>query len=352
MREDFVDACRGLLIVLMVSTHSMTQLHLYARQLCWGTGCLPHGWASTSFVMLSGFTIARSMSGRAELASPFLLKRGRQLLVIMFLSNIGFVASKEAIAGNLERLANVRWWLGLVTFDTPYSVSAILIPTAIVVLVSPVAIDITARRGRWVLNGAITAGLVAALLIRHSDVIATNRLLDLALGNGVGGFPIAWYVLLGLIGFSIGDFSHSPGIVMEFALAKVLLPCTTAAYVVARWFDTSQSLSKVLFEVLAPVLQFLILLATALMLDRADLLGTARLSSALANIGRFGLMAFLAHRILLQALAMLVTPAILGWSPTSQYLFILGVVVVVLALLSHLRSEFPSVNQPLKAVGL
>ena len=61
----------------------------------------------------------------------------RDILVVMFVSNVVFLALQHVADGTEHALLHWRWWLGLLTFETPYSISAILLPTGVLLMLAP-----------------------------------------------------------------------------------------------------------------------------------------------------------------------------------------------------------------------
>jgi len=161
-RVAFVDIIRGLLFLLMTSTHALTLSGVSKASFFWGELWLPNGWATTSFIMLSGLTIPLVYRWQDVAYSSIKAKvqrRAKEILIVMFLSNTLMLLLKMTIQGNIYRAHDISWWLGLITFNTPYSISAILIPTGLLMCIAPYLVKFEGKIG-WQLFGLASLALV------------------------------------------------------------------------------------------------------------------------------------------------------------------------------------------------
>src|SRR2546428_9458355 len=104
-RIAYIDMARGLFLILMASTHGMTLAGIPAASPLadWG---LPRGGATTGLIMLCGFmvaTFAREMQERARIRHR-VLRRAKQVLLVMFASNVLMVVVKHLVAHETESL--------------------------------------------------------------------------------------------------------------------------------------------------------------------------------------------------------------------------------------------------------
>src|SRR3989442_750784 len=140
-RIAYIDMARGLFVILMASTHAMTLAGIPATSPLadWG---LPRGWATTGLIMLCGFMVAtfvREMQERARIRRR-VLRRAKQVLIVMFASNVLMVAIKHLIAHETESLFTLHWWGRLLFFGSEWSISGVLLPIGVFLLISPVLI--------------------------------------------------------------------------------------------------------------------------------------------------------------------------------------------------------------------
>lgn len=124
-REQFIDVTRGLLLLLMINSHALFLAGVpksnFLHSLLW----LPQGWATQCFVILSGFAIGYIYSNiHRKLADSRhrLFQRGKEILIVMFISNVIFLAINYFMKGNISPLSSLDWWQGLFTFHTPYTI--------------------------------------------------------------------------------------------------------------------------------------------------------------------------------------------------------------------------------------
>src|SRR5262249_19223339 len=99
----------------------------------------PHGWATVCFILLSGYTMGVLLPWQSQQAvtRTKVLHCSHKIFGVMFVSNVVFLALHHMAHGTLHTLWQWHWWLGLVTFETPYSISAILLPTGVLLLLAP-----------------------------------------------------------------------------------------------------------------------------------------------------------------------------------------------------------------------
>src|SRR5919197_939174 len=125
-RVNYVDIVRGLFILLMASSHAAGLSALPESSVFRSRWWLPQGWASEGFIMLSGFTVALLFEPGPS-TTRRLLHRARQLVVVMFVSNVVMMVLKSMATGEWPALGTAGWWIGLFTLRTPYSLSIVLL---------------------------------------------------------------------------------------------------------------------------------------------------------------------------------------------------------------------------------
>src|SRR5262245_2517959 len=138
-RVSLIDVTRGLLVLLMTSAHALALSKVSDNSFWRSAYWLPHGWATVCFILLSGYTMGFLLpwQGHQAVTRTKLLRGSRDLLVVMFVSNVVFLALRHVAEGTQQALLHWRWWLGLLTFETPYSISAILLPTGVLLMLAP-----------------------------------------------------------------------------------------------------------------------------------------------------------------------------------------------------------------------
>src|SRR5881397_525317 len=124
-RIAYIDMARGLFLILMASTHAMTLADIPATSLLadWG---LPRGWATTGLIMLCGFmvaTFARQMEERSRIRQR-VVRRAKELLVVMLVSNAIMVAIRQLVTHETEPLFSLEWWSGVLV-GSEWSISGI-----------------------------------------------------------------------------------------------------------------------------------------------------------------------------------------------------------------------------------
>ena len=210
-RNMLIDLCRGILILMMIARHTISILEFRPEHWLYKY-FLPKGWATVCFISLSGFSIGllflkRMRDPAAQVQTAKRLRyRSWQLLVVMFLSNLFMLVSELIVRGETRTLCDPAWWLGLLTLKTPYSISSILIPTALLVFIAPVVLKAINRyRFFPVLGVALVLSLITAGIISSiADPDGLHYLLRRLLIENDGYFPFLPMVLYGIISIAIG----------------------------------------------------------------------------------------------------------------------------------------------------
>ena len=300
-RSRTIDICRGLLFLCMASTHALTLAGVTASHWLRSDVWLPNGWATLVFVVLSGYGVGYVYSVRAPAAArdASLARREYRILLVMFVSNAFFVALKSAMDGDAEELLSLGWWWGFIDLDTPWTISGVLLPTALVMLLGPWLIRLVqqsaARALATILVTKVLVSLAAVSL--HASPEATEWWARLLFLEGLGGFPVLPFVLNGSFGVWLGMLWHRSQPqwlnTMTILLALQLLTyATTFAEPAMGW--------TLWREVFGAVGKFgwVFLLASALAKPRYR-----GVSAPLSLLGHFGLGSFVWHRVFLQAIA-------------------------------------------------
>ncbi len=297
MRLNLIDFIRGMLVFLMSSTHA---LHLagvredsFLNSRLW----LPHGWATTGFIAFSGITAALvfDWENKPAEAARGARRRGYHLLIVMFISNILLLATKYVTTHEVERLLHLDWWLGLVSLHTPYSISGVLLPTSILLLIVPALNAARRQLGlQWLVFGIITVALLAEL----PDQLRWNsQALPVRVVHFGAGFPVLLFVSTGALGWTMGcawkrlrQRRFRPPYIAWIPVLMIAVAVTRAA------------VPRTMLQVFVPLGRILVLILVALVLTRLP--GVNKVVLFLRLIGRYALFCFIGHRIILQAVAM------------------------------------------------
>ena len=352
-RIAYIDMARGLFVILMASTHAMTLAGIASTGPLadWG---LPRGWATTGLIMLCGFMVAtfvREMQERARIRRR-VLRRAKQVLLVMFASNVFMVAIKHLMAHETESLFTLHWWGRLLFFGSEWSISGVLLPIGVFLLISPVLIALYDGCRSTIQGVMLTGGVLVCAALTWSvaafapDNAGPHDALNMMFGAGVGGFPVIPMVASGALGFLVGMFWQAPrehpdgkttlGIVLLFIGTGQLLSATPE--IVGRF------VARTLLDV--SHLLLIIMLAIALTQWRPSQRGLR----FIPLLGRYSLLTFLLHRVIEQALAMGFSPFHLPGEFVYGVCFSGGIVGSLVVIL--LRQRFTGYDRVLRAVYL
>lgn len=295
-----IDMCRGLLFALMANTHALDLAGVdkthWLRSDIW----LPNGWATVVFVVLSGYGAGYIFSVRApEARDRALLRRGTEILAVMFASNFVFAVLRQVAARDLSPILDAAWWLGFLTLDSEWTISGVLLPTGLVLLVAPWAI-------RWI-QSASWAMLPLLLLARIAVAVITigvrgtpdaeSWLARFLLLEGFGGFPVLPFLLNGCLGIWLGILHRQRQDLWKDALVALLV---LQATVYLSTFLPSDPVSSAFRATVGAVGKFGWMFVIADLLTRSS---ARRFSAPIEQIGRFALGSFVMHRVFMQGLA-------------------------------------------------
>ena len=284
-RIAYIDMARGLFLILMASTHGMTLADIPATSPLadWG---LPRGWATTGLIMLCGFmvaTFAREMQERARIRHR-VLRRAKQVLLVMFASNVLMVVVKRVVTHETDPLFSLDWWVGLLFFRSESSISGVLLPIALFLLVSPLLVALYDGCRSKVYGVTLTAGLLFFVALTWSvqalaaDGHGTHDALSAMFGAGAGGFPVIPMVASGALFIGTSQLLSTVPMILAPFVARTLMDVShlllilMLAIVITQWEPSQRGLRFI------PVL------------------------------GRFSLLTFLAHRVVEQTLALGLRP--------------------------------------------
>ena len=344
-RIEYIDFTRGLIFLLMISSHALTLSGVAETSLLMSALWLPRGWATTSFIILSGFSVGVVFSNPREDSHRRLLRRAGQIALVMFFSNILMLSFKHLLAHDLATLSTTNWWIGLITFKTPYSISGVLAPTFILLMLLAAIINKTSLILSWGLASLVLL-LNALFMYFWLDAYRLSHLVNLLFVAGIGGFPVLPFISIGLIGYCFGQMCAS-GTRSGFILMSLFPLSYYLSDLQNRAAANRSDYVLFLWESLAhfTVILFFSLACTKLFRGTFSF-------RVVANLGKFALFSFIFHRIILQLT--LIMMGLLYDLGNPQHLY--GVLFVTTVLLIHLilcvRSRDQRTDRLLKAVCL
>jgi hypothetical protein len=346
-----IDLCRGMLFVLMANTHASSVSHLPADSWLLSDLWLPTGWATVTFVVLSGYSVGFITSRRSPNAAwdRALYRRAKQILAVMLVSNAIFAILREAVAGRMEAVHTAPWWFGFLTLQTPWTISGVLLPTALLLLCAP-ELQRRFRFSCWQLLFYMIGAraLVAVLSIEVAESpLAASWAARFFLLEGFGGFPVLPFVLNGCIGIALGMLrNHSEWQWQRVTL--VLMGLQVGIYLTSYYPTSFASAMVVATFGAAGKFAWMYFLAHILKLSRLRWL-----ADPVELIGKFALGSFVMHRFFLHALAEALVPARLPYLPPEMRMATLLLCTLLLTWsLCRMRQHTNWIDTPFRRLAL
>jgi hypothetical protein len=298
-RVSLIDVTRGLLFLLMTNTHALLLSKVSLDSFWHSAYWLPHGWSTVCFILLSGYTMGFLLpwQGHQAVTRAKLLRSSRDILVVMFVSNVVFLALHHVSDGSQQALLHWRWWWGLLTFETPYSLSAILLPTGVLLLLAPqlFALEEAHPRLFLVLVVLVTVGVAWGQMQTASH--PQPRLLELLLHGERLGVPVLLMLAYGSFGIAVGRCSRRlPTMRVWLAIISV------AGFILLQILHIlypQSAFARVLGTSLLPPTKLAIVMIVSWLLLH---MRWQRLAVFFRLIGFYALFAFIVHRLLLQTI--------------------------------------------------
>ena len=320
----------------MASSHAV-QLCGVARDSLWQSSYwLPRGWATDAFITLSGITAALvyDWNDDFERATKGTRRRAFQLLLVMFISNFILLVTKYMALHELDKVKHLSWWVGLITFETPYSISLVLLPTVVFLLLAPVLNQIRMRFGVMAL--ALSA-LTAGIWVHHGH----QSPLIQAFVHWGGMFPVVPMVGTGMLGFTLGFVWKQYRMAIPTRIAFV-----PTGMSVAILFLPLPIPNSIISSVLPTARVLFLMTITALVMY-----GTRRQDSetGMGLFGKYALLCFLGHRVLLNVTVALSRPLV---ASSHLYEFSMITMFTILGLLCWYRNHHPEFDRGLKLIYL
>jgi hypothetical protein len=298
-RVSLIDVTRGLLFLLMTNTHALISSKVSVDSFWHSAYWLPHGWATVCFILLSGYTMGFLLpwQGHQAVTRAKLLRCSRDILVVMFVSNVVFLALHHVADGNQHVLLHWRWWWGLLTFETPYSLSAILLPTGVLLLLAPHLFALEEAHPRLfpVLVVLVTIGVAWGQAQTASR--PQPRLLELLLHGERLGVPVLLMLAYGCFGIAAGRCSRRLP-TMRVWLAVMGVTGFILLQMLHSLYPRSAVASVLGTSLLPPTKLSIVMIVSWLLLH----MRWQPLVIFFRLIGFYALFAFIVHRILLQTI--------------------------------------------------
>jgi hypothetical protein len=297
-RLRYVDLTRGLFTLLMISSHAISVSGVPAASFIRSMFWLPRGWSTAGFVMLAGFNVGVATTPTHAVSARKLLTRALHLVLVLFASNAILAICRAIVDGNAANVHAAAWLLSVVTLQRDATISVVLLPIAaglvLIGAAAPLArrtsilvaapLFLAANAGAWAAHEALVRTFASMAVEPASLMIwlVSFPMLPLTAGALTG-------LALGLLWRTMSDAVHIDSAYVGpvvFLAVVALAPVTHAA-------------PRPLFLSLIAIDHFLTILLLGLTI--AALPHLRRVSATLSLFGRFSLMVFIGHRLLLHA---------------------------------------------------
>jgi len=297
-RPRYLDATRGLFILLMISSHAITLAGVAAASFLQSTWWLPRGWSTAGFVMLAGFSVGVMTTRSQGLAPRAILKRAWHLLIVMVASNAILAVCRELVRGDAANFRDTTWIVHVITFQRDVTISGALFPIAAGLIIIAGLLAVSRRIRPAVLGLALVTLNVVAWIAQ--DGLAAGAGLPAGTQGWIAlwlfSFPLVPLAFGAVTGFAIGSTWRSLAETIQIH-SGIVGPLVLVSLVAMAPY--SMLAPRPLFLTLNGAVQFGTILVLALSL--AALKPLSAISNLLALLGRFSLMVFVLHRPLLHA---------------------------------------------------
>ena len=347
-RIGFIDLTRGILFLLMTNTHAKNLAGVPENTFWYSGWWLPGGWATTSFIVLSGFSIGYIFDWRnsTKRINRKLLRRSREIFLVMFFSNIMMLFFSLLLKGQLSDMTALKWWIGLITFHTPYSISAILIPTSLLLIIAPALLALENKIPFSLL--VISLGTVIWATFQRIELETkefTDHISNIFFLGKESQFPILLFLTYGMIGLALGTLFQKVKKYGAIIIASfIILFLIITAYNVP---EDSGFLELARFST-TPFARFGIILIIGFLLDKYEIIVV---SKNLRIIGMFMLFSFIIHRIILQLFHSIILILYPTLNFTIEYFTLLISGMLSIGVLCYLR-RYKKFNDGLKRIYL
>lgn len=342
-RIHFIDTARGIFLYWMIAVHSLTLSGLPRDSILWLLQ--PGGWATTSFVMLSGFSAALIFfkNKKGFLASKKrILRRSKEIAIIAYLSNLVFTSLRLIIESSFSIDALIK----IATFQYKWGISGALIPIALILWLTPLLIALTYKSSPWTLFSImfLINTIIEVIPIYSPTVIQENMIFQICFffDTPYFDFPIIRLTGLAMLSFSLGILFKK-----EILSQKHWVYITPICLLIYILYKVSPFVEFIILEFVLHTIKFLISIGIALILCKLPFLLYLRKFFEL--LGRSSLMIFIAHRIILQGILVLFTSLI-----STQKLLVIVMIFITLGvstLLCWIKDSNEWLTKKMKRIG-
>jgi hypothetical protein len=319
-----IDITRGLLIYWMVVAHALTLANIGKNSYLFYMR--PQGWATTGFIMLSGFSLAIVFIGRGFSNSQLKYRLGRRAALLL-----AWALTTELLSRAVTDLRNPTvMWISLRTLFDPnktWSISGFLLPTFIIYGICTLA-SIYMRVPH--LTTFLSLTFLSASIVGEGFFIRSQWLIS------IFGAPIPLLTCLGFFGLGLGLASK------RFALSKFLI-CVGITGSVFLLICSLHSMPKAVFIIGT----FLITLGIGGILHKLPWI--TPLKKVLALMGRSSLLLFILHRFVLQIGAKLLPMMLIR---QMFFITLLSMTLLFLIAICYIKEHNINLKKALKAAGL
>jgi hypothetical protein len=268
----------------------------------------------------------------------------------MFFSNLFFLVFRLLVRKEGVRLLDLNWWTGLFTLRTEYSISGVLLPISLFLFSIPLLAKFQKRYGLASL--AVLSVFMALFLSNASQTwgarLSGSHFFDLLFIHGLSGVPLIPPLGSGALGFTLGLAwkKYRPENQTRFWAFLI------AAYLLLSW-DGALGNDAVVGKMppaLLNLVRFAVLIAIGTQVLRLPALrGFAQWFSIL---GKYSLCCFIAHRLIIQSIAVLWTTLPVVPEQNNRYLILAAAALAISTGICLLRERSRLVQQALKLLYL
>jgi len=327
-----VDVTRGVLIYWMIAAHALYLCGVGPGS--WWFYIRPPGWATHGFVMLSGFSLAVALLGRGFTGEHLRFRLGRravQLVIVAVASEALSRVLQAALTGfGAGTLLDA---LALGSADRTWSLSAVLLPTALLFAIAALAAPIL-RVPRQL---GLPLTVLTLALVAYTRGWLPRPAVDPLSMTGPFGLPVLLFTLLGVLGLLIGLLSK------RYELRSLAVPMLLVGLMMLALRANRPVPGGMHF-----VGTFLVTAGIGGLI--AQQAWAQPLSAVLSLLGRSALLVFIAHRAVLQFGRLALAP--LTGQGVPALLVLLPLSLAMLLAICHVKENRPDLARALHRIGL
>lgn len=348
-RINSIDMCRGLLFLLMANTHALGLAQVGQEHWLMSDAWLPNGWGTVVFVILSGYGVGFLLSARSPISDrdKALRSRALEIIILMFISNIIFSALRQVAVKDTNILLNPEWWIGFLTLETEWTISGVLLPTALLLIFAPWIIRLINTKFWGSLGCFFLAKFAFSLIIiKIQDLTYIESwIFKFLFTEGFGGFPVFPFLINGFFGIWLG-MAHRK-IPKSWNLILSMLVLLQITFYFLSGIQDSM-IVRIFSQIFGPVGKFGCIFSVAILFSKIFPVGAG---SSIEIIGRYALGSFIMHRVFLQTISILLAAvAFQLLDPATRYLILFLGTIFLTWLFCRLRISIPIFDKFLKKI--